>query len=109
MPWTYVFTLAAAVAAVIGLFCAAMAVLPRTTGPKESLLFFGPIAAQNPADFDHKFRTATDEQLLTDWTDQIHRNAEIACDKYAWVRRSMCWSFLATTPWVIAIGLLVKL
>lgn len=109
VPWTYVFTLTAAVAAVIGLFCAAMAVLPRTTGPKESLLFFSPIAAQDAADFGHKFRTATDEQLLADWTDQIHRNAEIACDKYAWVRRSMCWSFLSATPWVIAIGLLVKL
>lgn len=109
VPWTYVFTLTAAVCAVVGLFCAAMAVLPRTTGPKESLLFFGPIAAQDSVDFGHKFRIATDEQLLADWTDQIHRNAEIACDKYSWVRRSMCWSFLAATPWVIAIGLLVKL
>lgn len=109
VAWTYVFLLSAAASSVIGLFCAAMAVLPRTTGPKDSLLFFGPIAAQDSADFGELFHHATDEHLLADWTDQIHRNAEIARDKYAWVRRSMYWSFFAATPWVVAIGLLVKL
>lgn len=109
IPWTYVFLLFAAVPAVIGVFCAAMAVLPRTTGPKDSLLFFSPIAARSSADFCKRFRDTTDEQLLADWTDQIHRNAEIARDKYAWVRRSMYWSFLAAIPWIVAIGMLVKL
>lgn len=109
VAWTYFFTLTAAGAAVIGLFCAAMAVLPRTNGPKDSLLFFGPIATQDSANYGDRFLRATDEQLLADWTNQIHRNAEIARDKYAWVRRSTCWSFLAAIPWIAAIGLLVKL
>lgn len=107
--WTYLFTLVAAGAAVLGLFCAAMAVLPRTNGPKDSLLFFGPIAAMNARSFGERFKEATDEQLLADWTDQIHRNAEIACDKYAWVRKSMYWSFIAAIPWIAAVGLLIKL
>ncbi|WP_146176751.1 Pycsar system effector family protein [Chromobacterium sp. Panama] len=109
VAWTYLFTLTAAGAAVIGLCCAAVAVLPRTNGPKDSLLFFGPIAAQGSTSFGDRFRQVTDEQLLTDWTDQIHRNAEIAQKKYIWVRRSMLWSFFAATLWIVAIGLLVKL
>lgn len=108
VAWSYLFTLSAAGAAVIGLFCAAMAVLPRTTGPKNSMLFFGQIAAQDPAIYCDRFQRASDEMLLADWTQQIHRNAEIARDKYLWVRRSMCWSFLAAPPWIAAISILVK-
>jgi hypothetical protein len=106
--YTYFFTLVAAGAAILGLFCSAMAVLPRTNGPKNSLLFFGPIAAQDAASYGTRFKQATDEQLLEDCTDQIHRNAQIACDKYAWVRRSMILSFFAAFSWVFAIALLVK-
>jgi Family of unknown function (DUF5706) len=109
VAWTYFFTLTAAGSAVIGLFCSAMAVLPRTTGPKDSLLFFGPIAARDAAAYGEKFSKATEEELLADWTNQIHRNAEIARDKYTWVRRSMYWSFLAAAPWILSIALLVKL
>lgn len=109
IAWTYVFTLVAAAGIVGGLFCAAMAVLPRIIGPKESLLFFGTIAAQNSSDFTDKFRTVTDEQLLNDWTNQIHRNAEIACDKYRWVKKSMHWSFFSVIPWCTAILLLTKI
>ncbi|UDM16833.1 Pycsar system effector family protein [Vogesella sp. XCS3] len=106
--WAYHFILTASGAVVLGLLCAAMAVLPRTNGPKNSLLFFGPIAAQNVTSYCAEFKDATDEQLLTDWTEQIHRNAQIARDKYVWVRRSMVWSFFAVVPWIAAIGLLVK-
>lgn len=108
VPWAYLFTLSAAGTAVLGLLCAAMAVLPRTNGPKNSMLFFGQVAAEDAATYCDRFHRASDEMLLSDWTQQIHRNAEIARDKYLWVRRSMCWSFLATLPWIPAIGMLVK-
>ncbi|CAG9180622.1 Pycsar system effector family protein [Cupriavidus pinatubonensis] len=107
--WTYLFTLGAAGAVVLGLVCAALAVMPRTGGPIDSLLFFGPIAKQTPSVYGSRFREATDAQLLADWTNQIHRNAEIASAKYLWVRRSIGWSFAAVIPWIAAIGLLVKL
>lgn len=106
--WAYHFILIASGAVLLGLLCAAMVVLPRTNGPKNSLLFFGPIAVQDVASYRAEFKDATDEQLLADWTEQIHRNAKIARDKYVWVRRSMVWSFLAVAPWIAAIGLLVK-
>lgn len=107
--WTYIFTLAAATGGVVGLFCTAMAVLPRITGPKTSLIFFGPIASQDAASYGAQFKQATDDYLLTDLTDQIHRNAQIARDKYKWVRRSMRVSFIAAAIWIVAISLLVKL
>lgn len=109
IAWTYLFTLSAVCTTLVGLFCAAMAVLPRTNGPTGSLLFFGQVAAQGSHSYSKRFRDATDEELLDDWTAQIHRNAEIARDKYVWVRKSMWWSFVAAIPWVLAISMLVKL
>ncbi len=91
--WAYLWAVAAGVASVAGLFCAAMAVLPRLTGPAKSLVFFGRIGSLNSADYTEQFKNASDAQLLEDWTAQIHRSAQIACDKFAWVRASMCWSF----------------
>lgn len=107
--WTYAFTLGAAGAAVIGLLCSALAVIPRTKGPKESLLFFGQVSALDVQTYAARFRSASAAQMLTDMTTQIHRNAEIARDKYVWVRRSMSWSFFSAILWVAALGLLVKL
>lgn len=109
IAWTYLFTLVAAGATVLGLSCAAMAVLPRTNGPQNSLLFFGQVAALKSEYYQRTLSSVSDEQLLADWADQIHRNAEIACTKYGWVRKSMGWSFFAVIPLIAAIGLLVKL
>lgn len=107
--WAYLFALGTAGAAVIAILCCAMAVLPRIKGPTHSLMYFVPIAAQDTETYDALFRQAKDEQLLSDWVAQIHRNAQIACEKYVWVRRGMIWSFLAAATWICAVGLLVKL
>jgi hypothetical protein len=101
--WAWLFTIIAAIALGAGLMCAAMAVLPRVTGPEKSLLFFGRIGPCADAEYIEKFKNATDAELLNDWTAQIHRNAEIACDKFAWVRKGMWWSFLSVLPWFSAI------
>lgn len=101
--WAWFFTISAAIALGAGLFCAAMAVLPRVTGPEKSLLFFGRVGPCSDAEYIENFKRATDTELLNDWTAQIHRNAQIACDKFAWVRKSMWWSFLSVLPWFPAI------
>lgn len=101
--WAYLWTVGAAVALAGGLFCAAMAVLPRVTGPARSLVFFGRIGPCGDTEYFEQFKKATDPELLEDWTAQIHRNAQIACDKFAWVRKSMYWSFLSVAPWFAAI------
>lgn len=80
-----------------------MAVLPRVTGPSKSLLFFGRVSAYQEADYKDEFKKATEAEILDDWTSQIHRNAQIAHDKFSWVKSGMYWSFLAVLPWFAAI------
>lgn len=106
--WAYLWIVIATVALAGGILCAAMAVLPRVTGPTKSLVFFGRIGPCADAEYIAQFRQATDSDLLADWTAQIHRNAQIACDKFAWVRKSMYWSFLSVVPWFAAIIALLK-
>lgn len=106
--WAYLLATIAGIAAIIGVICSAMAVLPRTEGPEKSLLFFGRIKNLDETTYTEKFKNATDTQLLEDWTAQIHRNAEIACGKYAWVRVSMYWSFFSLIPWLPAIIMFLK-
>lgn len=90
------------------LFCAAMALLPRVDGPKSSKIFFGRIAQNDALDYSQRFQTTLVAEHLVDCLAQIHRNAEIARDKYQWVRKSILWSFLAILPWTIALALLIR-
>lgn len=106
--WAYVLAISAGAAVIIGICCAAMAVLPRTTGPEKSLVFFGRISNLDVVEYVTQFRNATDIELLDDWSAQIHRNAQIATTKYAWVRKSMFWSFFSLIPWLPAIIMLLK-
>lgn len=106
--WAYLWAISAVVAAAVGIFCAAMAVLPRLDGPAKSLVFFARIGKLDQAEYFEKFKNSSDVQLLEDWTAQIHRNAQIACDKFSWVRASMYWSFVSILPWFAAILTLLK-
>lgn len=101
--WALFFTIAAFITLCAALFCASMAVLPRISGPEKSLLFFGRIGQCVDAEYLDKFKKASDTDLLNDWIAQIHRNAQIACDKFAWVRKSLWWSFLSVPLWLPAI------
>ncbi len=101
--WMYLWTVGAGVAIIAGLFCAAMAVLPRVDGPLKSLVFFGRVGVLEESDYVKQFKSATDTELLKDLTAQIHRNAQIAREKFAWVRASMYWSFISVVPWFAAI------
>lgn len=98
--------------AVLGLggaiVAAAMAVLPRLEGPPLSLLFFGKIAGRARPEYAQLFRDATCDQFLDDWLQQIHRNAEIACMKFSWIKKSMWLSFLSVAPWFLAIVFLLS-
>ncbi|WP_157522411.1 Pycsar system effector family protein [Mitsuaria sp. 7] len=81
----------------------AAAVLPKTDGPKDSLLFFGRIANLPRSDYVERLMKASDDDLLRDWGDQIHRNAEVACGKFSNVQSGMRASFIAIMFWVPAI------
>lgn len=106
--WMYLFSILSASFAVVGFICAAFSVLPRLDGPERSFLYFGRIAGLQRAEYLEGFKQASDEDLLNDWIEQIHRNAEIAKTKHMWVKKAMWWSFLSAIPWVISIALLVE-
>lgn len=106
--WASLASLATGALLVIALACAAISLFPRTDGPKQSLIFFGPVATEAYSDYIAALSDATLDKLHEDIAAQIHRNAEIAMLKHTWVRKSMRWSFLASAPWVIAIYLLVR-
>jgi len=71
-------------------------------------LFFGCICKNSHVDFEQSFVTSSVNDLLNDCIAQIHRNAEIAMDKFRWVRNGMVWSFAAILPWVAALAVFVK-
>lgn len=107
--WAYLFSVLAACFLVAALICARMSVLPRTEGPKSSFIFFGRIAEHNAPDYAEAFKKASEDDLLNDCLAQVHRNAQIACDKHAWVRAGMMWSFGAVAPWALALGALIRI
>lgn len=104
--WALGSTTACVLLAAVAIICAAMVVKPRTDGPASSLLFFGKVRALSEPDFTHRFKKATDEDLLADYSAQIHRNAEIASAKHDWVGKAVMVSFMSAIPWLSAIGLL---
>jgi hypothetical protein len=106
--WVYLWSVLSGSSSAIAVLCAAMATFPTTTGPARSLIFFARICDVAPADYADRLKQATDEDLADDLCAQIHRNAEIAKDKYVWVSKAMAWSFGGALPWAIAIAMLVK-
>lgn len=106
--WSSFLSILCVVGCCMALFCVAMAVLPRLRGPQKSLLFFGKVSELSLVAYVARFSLATDEELLDDWLAQVHRNAEIACLKHVWVRRSIGWSFISAPLWIVAIAMLVK-
>ena len=106
--WAIVMSTMSVSGIAIGVACCAISLIPRTSGPPASLLFFGTIAKARADDYSHALETASDSSLLKDFSTQIHRNAEIAARKHLWIRRALGWSFFAALPWLVAIALLVR-
>lgn len=106
--WAYLWAVSAGISAAAGIFCAAMAVLPRLNGPAKSMVFFGRVGSLDQPEYFEKFKNATEAELLEDWTAQIHRNAQIAVEKFSWVRASMFWSFISVLPWFASILTLLR-
>lgn len=89
------------------IYCAAIAALPRISGPSGSNIYFGQIAKKTAFEFNHSFELIDNESFLADLTTQIHRNAEISLLKHVWVRSSLEWTFCAALPWCGSIFLLI--
>jgi hypothetical protein len=106
--WAYFGTLTAAAFSVIALVAAGCAVRPQTEGPDQSLMFFGRVTKMARAQYFQQLKSVGDDVLIADCASQIHRNAEIASDKYEYVSKAIYTSFVAGGAWILAIALLVK-
>lgn len=105
--WAVLFTVTATILLGLGLITAARATFPLIQGPAKSLVFFGRIRHLAEPDYINEFKTATVQQLLDDWSAQIHCNAQIADKKFTLVRQAMLFSFLAIIPWFAGVFILM--
>jgi hypothetical protein len=100
-------TTSLAIAALVSsVVCLAQATFPRLEGPGGSLLFFGDIASITRSDYLNRMLACKEDELIKDIYVQIHRNAEIAKDKFYFIWWAMVFSFCGLPFWIIAVWLL---
>lgn len=88
---------------VISLF---MVLYPRLSGPPTSVLYFNKIAMSDGDYYKNRVDDLKDEELFDDYARQCHRNAEIAREKFSWLRKANLSLFISIIPWlaVVLIG-----
>lgn len=105
--WGILWLVFASVLLCLSIARGALAVWPQTNGPPTSFVFFGKIKAVAADVYRREFLAADDDALLNDLLAQIHRNAEIASNKYTHVTTSMKLAIVSLPIWVIALTKLV--
>lgn len=79
---------------------------PRLSGPHGSLIFFGEIAKLDIEEFSEKISDQTDDEYSNDLINQVHRNSQIATEKYQAVKHAFISTLIATPSWLISIFIL---
>ncbi|MDA8154674.1 MAG: DUF5706 domain-containing protein [Acidithiobacillus sp.] len=108
-PFIWYDCILVAISALPLLFCIIslfMVLYPRLSGPPTSVLYFNKIAMSDGDRYKNSVNSLISEDLLDDYARQCHRNAEIARDKFYWLRKANVALFVATIPWlaVVIIG-----
>lgn len=104
--WTVAPAILASFAVLFGLatlLFLSIASFPRTQGPKGSVIYFGGIAQRDVAQFETAVETLSEEGYIADLSGQVHRNAEIATRKFAWVQRALMSLYISVVPWGVAL------
>ena len=96
----------ATLALVGSILCLAQATFPRLDGPEGSILFFGSITSMSESDYINRMLSCSDEELMKDIRRQIYRNAQIASEKFKFVKWAMVFSFISLPFWLIALWLI---
>jgi hypothetical protein len=99
----YTVALISALLLLFCLFALAMVIYPRLSGPSNSVLYFNKISESDGDSYKIKIDNLKDECLFDDYARQCHRNAEIAREKYMWLRRANFSLFFATIPWLAVV------
>ena len=67
------------------------------------MVFCGEICRRTESEFRADMLSVTYDQYATDLASQCHRNAAIANEKFAWVKRAMTAMFVSVIPWILSI------
>ena len=86
-----------------------LATFPRLNGPKSSILFFGGISSYEEDHYLEKVLQGINPEIHKDFARQCYRNAEIAKEKYRFIKYAMIFSFTSVPAWVVAIALLYQI
>lgn len=95
--WFCLVFLAASIA-----FCT-VSMFPRTSGPAQSLIFFGRIASLSADEYQQKLGSVSEADYRADLVLQVHVNAQIASQKYTWIGRSMAFLMISFVPWAFTV------
>lgn len=92
-----------------GIVFLVLATFPRLNGPKSSLLFFGGISSYEEDQYLEKILQGVTPEILKDFARQCHRNAEIAHQKYKFIKYAMICTFCSVPAWVLSVALLYQI
>jgi Family of unknown function (DUF5706) len=104
-----IFTVLASIPLLSSLLCLALAAIPRTKGPKQSLIFFGGIVSRDESQFVEAWRNISSEIYTDDLLKQSYKTGEIAAQKYAWLSWAAKAYFLSIVPWLVAVYALYRM
>jgi len=94
---------------VLSIIFTAIASFPRTNGPKGSLIYFSGINNKETSQYKQAITQLDEENYMNDLVSQCHVNAQIAHNKFTWVKRAMSCLFISSLPWAVSIFLLYNL
>jgi hypothetical protein len=87
----------------VGLLFLSFSSAPRTSKPSHSLIYFGSIARMDVEAYVECVKTVGEVEYLEDLSRQCHRTAEIATQKYQWIRRAQWAWYASLLPWLLTV------
>lgn len=109
-PYLIYSAIAAFLLLIISCLHTILVVIPRLSGPSNSLLFFGATSQKSRDEYTNQFFEFSSEEILQDIATQIHRNSEIAHKKQTLVKRGIIFLMLGAIPWLLSMmqALIIK-
>lgn len=100
--YDWVFIIVSALLLSFCMLSAFFVIHPRLSGESSrSVLYFQHIAMFDCDGYKNRIDSLKEDELFEDYVKQCYRNAEIARDKFAWLRRANFALFMSIIPWMI--------
>lgn len=104
--WAAVLAALAGIALLVSIVLLARVGFPKLNGPKGSVVYFGGIVHQSEAAFVKKLLGGVSEEIFEDLARQVYRNAEIAMEKFTYIRQATLCMFISVPFWLASVAIL---